>query len=276
MAAYGGGMGRRREAVSDVVGSGGAMDQVAEFRILGPLEIRVGSTSVLVTARREALALAALLFHAGDIVVTDDLAAAVWGSRLPANPANQIAFCVSSLRRRLRAVGADGALIATRAPGYLLRDKHALLDTAIVDTHVSHAHEALANGRREEALWHLGEALGCWRGPILPAMRSKWLAPDILRWEERRTTLFEQRIQLALDLGRHNRVIGELSAMVADHSMREHLREQLMVALYRSGRRAEALGVYTVTRRLFRDELGIEPGSRLRRIRDAIHSGTLK
>jgi len=250
--------------------------QVAEFRVLGPLDIRVGDTRVSVTARREVLTLAVLLFHANEIVSTGDLAAAVWEYQPPANPANQIAFCVSSLRRRLRAAGADGDLIATRAPGYLLRAERAWLDTTVVDAHVARAREALADGRREQALAHLSEALDCWRGPVLAAVHSRCLAPEVVRWEERRSTLFEERVQLALDLGRHAQVIGELSAMVADHGMREHLREQLMVALYRSGRRAEALGVYTVTRRMFRDELGIEPGARLRRVRDAIHSGTLR
>lgn len=251
------------------------MDQIAEFRVLGRLEIRVGGTPVAVTAQREVLTLAALLFHPNEIVSTSDLAAAVWGEHLPANPANQIAFCVLSLRRRLRTAGATGELIVTRAPGYLLRTQHALLDTAVVDAHVATAREAMSNGLREQALAHLREALECWRGPVLPEVRSAWLAPEIVRWQERRTTLFEQCVQLELDLGRHDQVIGELSAMVADHSLREHPREQLMVALYRAGRRAEALGVYQVTRRLFLDELGIEPGARLRRIRDAILTDTL-
>lgn len=144
-----------------------------------------------------------------------------------------------------------------------------------MDECVARAEEAEEAGRLEEALAHLRAALGQWRGPVLSGMRSRWLKSEIVRWEERRVALSEWCIQLELDLGHHHRVIGELSAMVADAGLRERPREQLMIALYRAGRSAQALSVYRVTRRMFLAELGIEPSKHLRGVHDAILASTL-
>jgi DNA-binding SARP family transcriptional activator len=251
------------------------MDAPVAFRLLGPLEVRVRDQPVLITAQREAVVMAALLFQADTLVSTDQLVDAVWDGLLPANPANQIAICVLALRRKLAAAGAPGDVIVTRAPGYLVRTDAAELDTRLVERHVERAAAATADGRPEEAPGHLRAALGRWRGPVLSGVRSRRLRPEIVRWEERRLALFEQCVQAELDLGHHHRVIGELSAMVADANLRERPREQLMVALCRAGRSAQALSVYRVTRRLFREELGIEPSEHLRGVHDAILAGTL-
>jgi hypothetical protein len=138
---------------------------------------------------------------------------------------------------------------------------------------VAKAREAFLCGRKEESLVALRTALGCWRGPVLPGIGGGPLAAEILRWDERRISLVELCIQLELDLGHHERVIGELSALVADHGLRERPREQLMIALHRSGRQAQALSVYQVTRKMFQRELGMEPSARLREIYEAIRSG---
>ncbi|WAL62959.1 AfsR/SARP family transcriptional regulator [Amycolatopsis cynarae] len=251
------------------------MTDPVDFRVLGPLDVRVGGRPVAVKAHRERATLAALLFHPNEIVSTGRLAAAVWDDDLPANPANQIAICVLALRRRLRAAGAPREFIITRSPGYLIRLEPGQLDTLRVESHLARVRDAEARGEREEALAQLRSALRCWRGPVLPGLGGRSLAPEIVRWEERRVELLEQCVQRDLDLGRHRAVIGELTAMVADRGMRERPREQLMIALYRSGRRTQALSVYQVTRKLFLTELGIEPSARLCRLRDAIRDGTL-
>lgn len=251
------------------------MDFPIGFRLLGPLEVRVRDVPVPITAQRESVIMAALLFRADTLVSTDQLVDTVWDGMLPANPANQIAICVLALRRKFAAAGAPKDVIVTRAPGYFVRVDDARLDTRLVEEHVQRAETAEAAGRLDEALVQLRAALGQWRGPVLRGVRSRRLRSEIVRWEERRVALFEWCIQLELDLGHHNRVIGELSAMVADAGLRERPRAQLMVALYRAGRTAQALSVYRVTRRMFMDELGIEPSRHLRGVHDAILAGTL-
>ncbi len=230
---------------------------------------------VEVTAHRERTTLAALLFHPDEIVTTSRLVDAVWDQDLPANPANQIAICVLALRRKLATAGLTREVILTRAPGYLVQVTPGQLDTRQVLALVARARAAQEVGRLDAAVSHLRTALGLWRGPVLPGLRNRWLAPELVRWEELRVALFEQCVQLELDLGRHHKVIGELTAMVADHGLRERPREQLMIALYRAGRPAQALSVYRVTRKMFLAELGIEPSAHLRRVHDAILTGTL-
>jgi DNA-binding SARP family transcriptional activator len=175
----------------------------------------------------------------------------------------------------LRAAGAPREFIITRPPGYLIQIEPEQLDTLQVESHIARMRDAQARGEREEPLAELRSALRCWRGPVLPGLGGRLLAPEIVRWEQRRVELLEQCVQLDLDLGRHRAVIGELTAMVADRGMRERPREQLMIALYRAGRRTQALSVYQVTRNLFLTELGIEPSARMCRLRDAIRDGTL-
>jgi DNA-binding SARP family transcriptional activator len=249
---------------------------VVEFGILGPLVVRVDGLRVQVTAHREIAILATLLFRADQVVSTDQLVDIVWTGDLPANPANQIAICVLSLRRKLVSFGAPADLIATRPPGYLVQLGDARLDTRQVQSLTAAATAAEAVGDREEALEHLRAAVGLWRGPVLPSLANTSLAPEIVRWEERRAALFDRRVQLELDLGRHHDVIGELSAVVAEQGLRERPREQLMIALCRAGRPAQALSVYRVTRKMFLDELGIEPSSQLRRVYEAIRSGAVR
>ena len=251
------------------------MGVVVEFGVLGPLVVRVDGRRVEITAHREAAIMAALLLHGDKIVATDQLVDIVWTGDLPANPANQIAICVLSLRRKLVSFGAPPDLICTRSPGYLVQLGAARLDTRQVESLTAGASAAEAAGRHAETLDRLRAALGHWRGPVLPGLAGTGLAPEIVRWEERRAALFDRRVQLELDLGRHHEVIGELSAVVADRGLRERPREQLMIALYRAGRSAQALSVYRVTRKLFLDELGIEPSARLREVHDAIRDGTL-
>lgn len=245
------------------------------FRLLGPLEVRVRDVPVPITAQRESVIMATLLCHANNPVSTHQLVDAVWDGMLPANPANQIAICVLALRTKLAAAGAPKDVIVTGAPGYFVRVDDGQLDTRLVQEHVEHADAAENAGRPEEALARLRAALRQWRGPVLSGIRSRWLRPEIVRWEEHRVALSERCIQLELDLGHHHRVIGELSAMVADAGLRERPREQLMVALYRAGRSAQALSVYRVTRQIFMAELGIEPSRHLRDVHDAILAGTL-
>jgi DNA-binding SARP family transcriptional activator len=251
------------------------MVSIAQFHILGPLEVWITGRRARVTAPRELTTLAALLLERGKVVSVERLVDAVWADRPPTGPANQIAICISSLRHKLTEVGAPERLIATVPPGYLLRRQDCELDADQVDAYVSEARELITAGRLEDAAGQLRAALDLWRGPVLSGIGSRSLQPEIVRWEERRLAIAEQYAQLELDLGSSFELIGDLSATVADQTLRERPRAQLMVALYRAGRTAEALDVYADFHRTLRKELGLEPGKELRALHKAVLNGTL-
>jgi len=253
------------------------MAPVAQFRILGPLEVRIAGEPVHVTAPRERTTLAALLLEPGKLVSVDRLVDVVWAQNPPAAPANQLAICVSALRRKFARAGdgSGGELIVTAPPGYLLRTRDCELDTDSVDHLVAEAQRLAAEEAPETAVERLSAALELWRGPVLSGITSQSLQPEIVRWEERRLELLEQRIQLQLDLGRSYELIGELFATIADQPLRERPRAQLMVALCRAGRRSEALAVYADLRKTLRNELGLEPDAELRALHEDILRGKL-
>ncbi|GGQ15285.1 AfsR/SARP family transcriptional regulator [Streptomyces roseolilacinus] len=246
-----------------------------EFRLLGPLEVRVAGRLLPLTAPRLRYALALLLLHANHTVPVAELAEGIWEGRLPADPANQVAVCVSLLRRRLGRAGADARRILTVPPGYALTARDAELDTALVRRLRSSADACAADGRLEEAAALLHRALSLWRGPLLGGMDRRAWRPQVRAWEEERVALREKWAELHLALGRHERVTSELAAFVQEHPFSERPRAQLMTALYRSGRRADALRLYRDTVRLFEERLGTAPGPELRRIQREILRGTL-
>jgi DNA-binding SARP family transcriptional activator len=238
-----------------------------EFRILGPLEVidDEGRPIRLGGARQRAL-LAALLLHANEVVLLDRLMDELWGDRPPASGAKALQVAVSQLRKSL----GNGAL-QTRSGGYVLHVDEEQLDLGHFGRLRETARSALAAGRAEEAAAALREALGLWRGRALADVAGEEFARgEAERLEELRLVALEERIEADLALGRHAELVAELESLVQRHPLRERLKLQLMLALYRSGRQAEALDVYRETRRLLAEELGIEPGPGLRELERAI------
>jgi DNA-binding SARP family transcriptional activator len=233
-----------------------------EFRVLGPLEIR-GSTGVIsLGGQKQRALLALLLLHAGRVVATDRLVDDLWGERPPATAQSSLQNLVSQLRKLL---GRD--VVVTRAPGYLLQTDAAQLDLRRFEQMLGKARE-LEPGPRAQLL---REALGLWRGPPLAEFAFERFAEnEIGRLEDLRLAAIEERIDADLELDRHPELVGELEGLVADHPYRERLRGQLMLALYRSGRQAEALGVYQETRNVLVEGLGIEPSRSLQQLHASI------
>ncbi|WP_228977546.1 AfsR/SARP family transcriptional regulator [Streptomyces sp. DH12] len=241
-----------------------------EFRLLGPLEVRVAGRRLPLTAPRLRHALAALLLHADRTVSVDQLAEGVWEDRLPADPANQVAVCVSLLRRRFARAGAPDGLILTTPPGYLLTTRRAVLDTALVRRLAAESEARAGAGEREEAAALLRRALSLWRGPLLEGTARRAWQPEVRAWEEERLALHARWAELESALGRYEGLVAELSALVQERPFLERPRAQLMTALYRSGRRADALRLYREGARLLDEELGVTPGPELRRLHEEI------
>ncbi len=233
-----------------------------EFRLLGPLEVRERDRALAFGGGQQRALLAVLLLHANEVVSADRLIDALWGAAPPPTAAKTVQMYVSRLRKEL----GDGRLV-TRAPGYALQVERSELDLAQFEQLLGEAH------RSEPALAAdtLRRALALWRGPALADLAYESFAqPEIARLEELRWAALEQRIDADLAAGRHAELVGELGALVAEHPLRERLRAQLMLALYRSGRQAEALSAYRQAQRELSDELGLEPSEELKRLEQAI------
>jgi DNA-binding SARP family transcriptional activator len=245
-----------------------------EFRVLGPLEVSRGGRSLPIAGKPAAL-LALLLVHANEVVSTDRLIDGLWGDTPPKSAAKLVQGYVSQLRRSLIAgddeEGGDEGLVLTRPSGYLLRLDEGQLDAERFRTLLDQARTALAEGAADVAAQILDEALDLWRGPPLADFAYEPFAQDeIAQLEELRQIGLEERVEAALAVGRHAELVGELEALIAHHPVRERLRAQLMLALYRCDRQSEALQAYQDARRLLVEELGLEPSRRLRDLEQAI------
>jgi DNA-binding SARP family transcriptional activator len=239
-------------------------------RILGPLDVRVGERQVRIPAGRQQTTLALLLLNRGNVVGIDRLVDTVWPDP-PPTAVNQIAICVSRLRTAL----ADAPVITTVPPGYRLVRDLVSLDIDTVDAYASAAEELALAGDGRAAAARLRAAVGLWRGSVLEGMASAALRPVVARWDERRLTLIERYLELELENEGAEAAIGELTALVAAHPLRERLRCLLMSALYRGGRQSDALAVFRAARDLLVEQVGVEPGPELRATHEAILRGTL-
>ena len=231
-----------------------------EFRILGPLEAREGVTPVPLGGGRQQALLAMLLLHANEVVSTGRLIEGLW-EEPPPGAVKAVQVYVSRLRRAL-----GGRLLASKPPGYVLH-----LDPEQFDLARFRRLRECAGPDPASAAGKLRQALALWRGPALAEFASEpFVGAERLRLEEERLEALEERIQADLALGRHAALVGELEALVAAQPLRERLRGQLMLALYRSGRQAEALAVYRQGRARLVEDLGIEPSRDLQRLQLAI------
>jgi DNA-binding SARP family transcriptional activator/tetratricopeptide (TPR) repeat protein len=231
-----------------------------DFCILGPLEVHDGNHRLRLGGARQRALLGLLLLHANEVVSSDRLVDQLWGD---ADGSKALQVAVSRLRK---VIGPD--VLVTRPPGYELRVEPGELD-------LHRFQELVAEGRAARdpaaASETLTEAVALWRGPPLADLTFEAsLQTDLARLDELRLAALEDRLDADLALGRHADVTGELEALTADHPLRERLRGQLMLALYRSGRQAEALDAYADARRALVEELGIEPSRALRNLQEGI------
>ncbi|MBD0328497.1 MAG: tetratricopeptide repeat protein [Thermoleophilia bacterium] len=233
-----------------------------DFRLLGPLEVRRGGAALPLGGLRQRAVLAQLLLEANRPVARDRLVDGLWGEQPPAAAQNALQVAVHGLRRLL---GAER--ICTRGATYELRAAPEEVDLARFRSHVERARGAPPAAAANE----LREALALWRGRALGDLDG---APGCERaareLEEERLRAVEERIEADLALGRHADLVAELQRLIAEHPFRERLRAQLMLALYRSGRQADALSAFADARRTLVEELGVEPGPELRRLERAI------
>jgi YVTN family beta-propeller protein len=236
-----------------------------EFRILGPLEVIDDGRELSIRGRKLQALLALLLLNAGETVSRDRLIAELWGDDPPATAAKTLQVHVSRLRREL------GDAVVTRGGGYSIEVPPHELDLRRFEALVAAGRAALADRRPEQAEARLGEALGLWRGQPLPELADEPFAQvELGRLEQIRLDALEDHIEAELSLGRQAHAIETLERLVSRHPYRERSRALLMLALYRSGRQADALDAYRDARRALVDDLGIEPGQQLRELHEAI------
>jgi DNA-binding SARP family transcriptional activator len=234
-----------------------------EFRILGPLEVVEDDRPVRLDRRRLRALLAYLLLHANRPVSADQLIDEVWGPEPPKTAAASLQNYISRLRK---AIGSE--LVVSQAPGYLLRVDPERFDLARFERLVAEARRAAEPRERAEKL---RVALSLWRGPALEDLVFESFAQtEIARLEEARLEALEERLDADLALGRAGDLLSELEGLVARYPLRERFRAQLMLALYRAGRQADALAAYQDARRMLLDELGLEPTEELRGLEQAI------
>jgi YVTN family beta-propeller protein len=243
-----------------------------EFRILGPLEIVDGERLLELRGSKKRALLAILLLHTNEVVSRERLLEDLWGDRRPETAATALHGYVSQLRKLLEpGSNGDHRVLLTRPPGYELRLHPDQLDLERFQDLAEVGKRALAAGDASGAAARLREALALWRGrPLAEFDSAPFALVEMLRLEELRLSAIEDRIEADLALGRHHALVAELEMLVAEHSHRERLCAYLMLALYRSGRQAEALNTYQRTRRALVEELGIEPGTMLQRLERAI------
>src|SRR6516165_10681241 len=245
-----------------------------QFGILGPLEVSRAGRAVSLGGPRQRAVLALLLLEANRVVSMDRLAEDLWGGDPPEGWATTLQTYVFHLRQALepdRSRGAASGVLVTRDRGYLLRVDREHLDGALFQDGFAAGRAALEAGRYAEAAETLRKALDLWRSPVLADLADyAFTRPEAARLEELRLAALEARIDADLALGRHDALTAELDRLVAEHPLRERLHGQLMLALYRCGRQAEALAAYRRVRDLLAEELGIDPGEPLRRLHASV------
>jgi DNA-binding SARP family transcriptional activator len=248
------------------------MGRFVEFRLLGPVGAWVDGSPLPVAAAKQQALLAAGLLTAGRTISVDRLVSAVWGDDAPATAPDLVKSYVSALRRVVHRPG-TAPVILTRPPGYLFQVGPDALDLHHFEALVSEGRRAAAAGQPADASRALQSALQLWHGPALGGLGGALLQAEAARLEELRQAVVEDRIAADLALGRAAGVLPELVGLVAAEPLRERLRGQLMVALARLGRQADALAVYQQGRALLRDDFGLDPGPELQRLHHAILTG---
>jgi DNA-binding SARP family transcriptional activator/Tfp pilus assembly protein PilF len=241
------------------------------FSILGPLEVRYQGELVPVRGARERAVLAVLLLADGRLVPLAKLIEAVWDSEPPPAAEKAIRNAVSALRGRLGRAETSAAVIETDPAGYRLRlGEGSRVDAAEFRRRTASGCELASAGQAADAVAELRAGLGLWRGPALAGIGGLVIEAAAAGLDEQRLAAAEDCVESELRLGRHREVIGELQALAAEQPLRERVAGQLMLALYRSSRQAEALDAYHQLARKLADELGIDPSAEITRLHEAI------
>jgi DNA-binding SARP family transcriptional activator len=239
-----------------------------DYRVLGPVEAWAGDAKVPIGGPTSQAILATLALSAGRMVSADRLIAAAWGDDPPATVPAQLHNRIWHLRRSL---SKHQDVIARRGEGYLLDIAPDRVDALVFERLAAQARSVTGPGQAARRANLLNQALMMWRGPALEGLpRTAVMTAEASRLDELRLGVMEERIEADLALGRLVEAIGELTVLVAEHPLRERLRGLLMIALYRSGRQADALATYQAGRKLLVEELGVEPGPELRSIESAV------
>jgi DNA-binding SARP family transcriptional activator len=245
------------------------MDATVRFGVLGPVEARIAGREVPLGGPRARSVLAVLLLDANRVVPLDTVVDAAWGSTAPDTARFQAQNRISGLRRALREAGGR-EVIETAGAGYAIRLESDQLDALHFEAEVRQARRLAGGGDLTGGAQFLSRALRRWRGPALHGLTTPRLAAAARRLDETRLAAQELLVDIDLRRGRHHEVIATLLDLTASHPWREGLAAQLIVALYRSGRRREALLEYERTHRLLAEELGLDPGPELVRLRNGV------
>ncbi|UUN27492.1 BTAD domain-containing putative transcriptional regulator [Streptomyces sp. FIT100] len=247
-------------------GSGGSGTGVGlRFSVLGPVRAWHDGEALPSGSPQQRALLAALLLREGRTATAAELIDAIWGEE----PPSQALAAVRTYASRLRKVLGPGVLVS-ESGGYAIRTPSDALDLQVAQELVAEAEKAKASGDRCQARVLINKSLGLWDGEALASVPGPYAESQRARLEEWRLQLLESRLEMDLDVGCHAEAVSELTALTAAHPLRERLRELLILALYRSGRQAEALAVYADTRRLLADELGVDPRPELSRLQQRI------
>ena len=232
------------------------MQELLEIRLLGPFEVRAAGTPADVGGSKRQVLLAMLALRNGRPVEIDALVDGLWGEELPAAPRNALHHHIA----RLRAALGEGSIVGF-PDGYAVKDAH--VDAVRFEELLAETRAALRDGDVRAAADAVESALALWRGPALQGLTgTAWFGAEARRLEALRVDALEEQFELALALGEHRELTAALRATLADNPFRERLWGQLMLALYRSGRQADALETFQEARRVLADELGLEPGTR--------------
>ncbi len=247
------------------------MGQAVRYEILGPLRVLDGDRQVHVSAPKLTVLLAVLLARARQVVAADLLVAEIWPEDPPRRATAALHVYVSQLRKLLTCPRRPQCPIITRSPGYLLAVEPEAVDLHQFEQRVAAGRRHARSGRHPQAVEQFTAALALWRSPALSDLRDGPIVDAFAtRLEESRLECLEMMMESGLSAGRHRELVGQLFELTLEHPMREAFYRQLMIALYRSERQADALRVYQRARGLLAEELGVEPGRPLRQIQRAI------
>ncbi|MDJ0340907.1 AfsR/SARP family transcriptional regulator [Streptomyces sp. H10-C2] len=246
--------------------------ETMEFRVLGPVTIADENRSISPGGRRQQAVVAALLMHRNTFVPVPRLIDYVWGDDAPPSAVNSLQSYVSRFRKLLEPGPAGATRLVRSVPGgYSLHARDEQVDGVRFARLVGDGRAHLEAGQAMDAYRCLTRALRMWRGPAMAGLTGhEPLAAEIARLEELRLSAAEYQANAALALGRHEEAVAVLKGLIRECPLRERPRARLMLALYRSGRQAEALALFRTTREMLIDELGVEPGQELTRIQQLI------